>query len=56
MRITIQMELKLTKTYKHLDPCTSTCMYVLNYNCTELWPLKIISLCGRSIVCYVNCG
>ena len=36
MRITIQMELKLTKTYKHLDPCTSTCMHVLNYNCMAL--------------------
>ena len=43
MRITIQMELKLTKLHKY--------MHVLNY-----WPLKIISLCGKSIVCYVNCG
>ena len=46
MRITIQMELKLTgPLHKY--------MHVMN---TIVWPLKIISLCGRSIVCYVNCG
>ena len=50
MRITIQMELKLTKTYKHLDLAY---MHVLNYNCMAL---EDNSLCGRSIVCYVNCG
>ena len=32
MRITIQMELKLTKTYKHLDSLAQ----VLNYNCIAL--------------------